>query len=1082
MAKVVFEKLINFATAPKPAIGYLIGYDLDGILKQKDKFGVVTPIGASAVSISPTQPLDVVLSVGNDSGVNNIIMGTATNISSSNGSGKLELDLSSDVVLLSNDNSHVLLDIATASISNTNGSTSSTLNLSSGITDLSVGTVNYYSKLEQDIENFTLNFTNNSLSGVKSINVIESGENFLGGLDNKTYLHLNTSNSVTTGNVKNSVIIGGDGLTASNDDTAYVKNLETQGGLSKYSIEPSTLVGFDDLTMVTSGYLDSATSSIYTYINSLGFDSDITAVNSGAGLTGGGTAGSLTLDVNVDNGLSISNDNVVLGGTLSQNTTIDGNSTNSLSINNLTTFGVSTDSDLILSSSAGSLTLGTSSNTFEDLSGNGYGLQYTADYSSTFQNNSLITKAYVDSLGITTEITAVNSGAGLTGGGTAGSLTLDVNVDNGLSILNDNVVLGGTLSNPTLIAGNSQAITFGSVGSELSNFNINSIQGSENYTAPGSGVLNIQKNPGGINAEIDSTSTGNGKSIFDFNGGAIQLKADEDNTGNGYFSQQFAAASMGSGVAIQQSGYGLTYSQVITNADNMLVEQTVTGTSSTSGLKLNRTTGYKFEDARGGTATAGLEYSVDYSAGYTDLSLITKGDVKTGNILYVDNVYGDDATGEKGSFVNKYATIGAAELAASSGDTIIIMTMQGNESGLGEDGLTYHFLPGAGIKHTLDYTEKIFDDRGKTSNGANPLFFKITGDGEFTSVTDRNNTWGSTIYLYEGSTCEFEMRSSTIVEYLTGNKTDTGFHFWAQAEYINGAGAGKLCILKGKVKQDVIGGHYFLGAHSAIANIDVGGNVDVSAIFVQAEGCQLIDINVDQKITLGYAPTHTFKYFLNADRVPFFTGNVDTISGTSTINIKAKSVEWQNDGSNQNGLWGIFKIYEWNDNTNTHTKCYINVSVDEFLVKAGTQTVHRPFIVSSDMGNDTETVVTFDKCKITIEDGFPFTGISGSSQKDKYDIIFQDCSIDYQGVTFSSGYTIFDTSYAMPHFNNTRVKVADTSYEVVGSTVDTEIAVYGGGLFTNGVVPDDIVNINTELPMSADTTNVFSGITNIKII
>jgi hypothetical protein len=52
---------------------------------------------------------------------------------------------------------------------------------------------------------------------------------------------------------------------------------------------------------------------------------DVTEVIAGNGLTGGGSSGSLTLDVNVDNGLSTYNDNVVLGGTLSQSTIINGN-------------------------------------------------------------------------------------------------------------------------------------------------------------------------------------------------------------------------------------------------------------------------------------------------------------------------------------------------------------------------------------------------------------------------------------------------------------------------------------------------------------------------------------------------------------------------------------------------------------------------------------------------------------------------------------------------------------------------------------------------------------------------------------
>ena len=57
--------------------------------------------------------------------------------------------------------------------------------------------------------------------------------------------------------------------------------------------------------------------------------------------------------------------------------------------------------------------------------GDGKGLQYTADYSTGFVANSLVTKAYVDSLDAA-QITGVEAGNGLTGGGDAGSVVLDL--------------------------------------------------------------------------------------------------------------------------------------------------------------------------------------------------------------------------------------------------------------------------------------------------------------------------------------------------------------------------------------------------------------------------------------------------------------------------------------------------------------------------------------------------------------------------------------------------------------------------------------------------------------------------------
>lgn len=179
-----------------------------------------------------------------------------------------------------------------------------------------------------------------------------------------------------------------------------------------------------------------------------------------------------TLSVNTANGLSVISDNVELGGTFNKDTTING-AAFGLSINNLSDLTLSGSGVVSLTTggsggvdvSAGGqgLTLSSLSDVnINTVSGNvtttdTLGLVYTTDYSGTFVTNSLVSKKYVDQLADAINadfITGVTAGNGLSGGGTYGYITLDVNVSNGLIINADNVEID------PLVAGN--GLTFSS--------------------------------------------------------------------------------------------------------------------------------------------------------------------------------------------------------------------------------------------------------------------------------------------------------------------------------------------------------------------------------------------------------------------------------------------------------------------------------------------------------------------------------------------------------------------------------------------------------------------------------------------
>jgi hypothetical protein len=179
-----------------------------------------------------------------------------------------------------------------------------------------------------------------------------------------------------------------------------------------------------------------------------------------------------TLSVNTANGLSVISDNVELGGTFNKDTTING-AAFGLSVNNLSDLTLSGSGVVSLTTggsggvdvSAGGqgLTLSSLSDVnINTVSGNvtttdTLGLVYTTDYSGTFVTNSLVSKKYVDQLADAINadfITGVTAGNGLSGGGTYGYITLDVNVSNGLIINADNVEID------PLVAGN--GLTFSS--------------------------------------------------------------------------------------------------------------------------------------------------------------------------------------------------------------------------------------------------------------------------------------------------------------------------------------------------------------------------------------------------------------------------------------------------------------------------------------------------------------------------------------------------------------------------------------------------------------------------------------------
>ena len=374
MSQIIFNSYIDLENsgATPSGFGYTVAYDIDGILKQKDQDGVITPVGQVS-----TQTLLQTLQYGNDSGIYSIKIGTASSILSTNGSGRLSMDYGgTNSVFIS-----ATLSNATASIHISNRSTKITNSYEEKISyvDISattfstyVGTPTFSTQTAQGGSYFGIIHDDTTIGVGGRIAVFETGKTYDGiGSENKAYVHINTQDSVTDSGVKNSVIIGGIGLTASISETVYLGNSVNIN--NAYTL-PST-DGLANQVLKTDGGGTVSWSEITAYIPSLG-----------QVLAAGNTSG--TYSIIIGSGSSILSENGQSSIELDS-----GGLTNSILIS--TNGGALSESYILMGTYSTSIKAGAGSVTTDNLEG----LVYTDDYSATFTSNSLVSKAYVDGLG-----------------------------------------------------------------------------------------------------------------------------------------------------------------------------------------------------------------------------------------------------------------------------------------------------------------------------------------------------------------------------------------------------------------------------------------------------------------------------------------------------------------------------------------------------------------------------------------------------------------------------------------------------------------------------------------------------------
>lgn len=235
-------------TAATPSQGWVVGYDTDGILKQKDQFGVITEIGGGPTAgLSNNPDLQSVLSIGNDSGLNSIIMGTSTYIKSNNGGGKIELDYGgTNSILISTDDSatseHGLI-LQNGYVAFFSNGYKQALELENGNGDLSIYNINGEGSVLLGVATGSgVPYT--EIDEIKisyNTNATQSTGNY-----DKQAIFIGTRNSSISNGVVNSVVIGGEGFTASTSNSVYVPDLYIQKNKSIKSTDSNEVIFLND--------------------------------------------------------------------------------------------------------------------------------------------------------------------------------------------------------------------------------------------------------------------------------------------------------------------------------------------------------------------------------------------------------------------------------------------------------------------------------------------------------------------------------------------------------------------------------------------------------------------------------------------------------------------------------------------------------------------------------------------------------------------------------------------------------------------------------------------------------------------
>ena len=219
MSSIIFGKKIDITTFESEThgatSGYVLAYDLDGILKQKD---IITG-SVSAIGLTSGGSLSSALLIGNQTGITPIISSTSSYFLSGSGVNKIDLNAGTITSGTSSSNYSYLI-ISGSSVALGNGGLGSKRFL---IGETSI-TTEYNTSNSQVIgsSSYVLRLSGQNVLTFNS-GTVSSGSSTISSI-------ISSKDSSISANAINSVIIGGEAIVATQSDHTYVSNLYIQNG------------------------------------------------------------------------------------------------------------------------------------------------------------------------------------------------------------------------------------------------------------------------------------------------------------------------------------------------------------------------------------------------------------------------------------------------------------------------------------------------------------------------------------------------------------------------------------------------------------------------------------------------------------------------------------------------------------------------------------------------------------------------------------------------------------------------------------------------------------------------------------